>query len=317
MIKQLIKRLVFTKEDNLLSHAFSAMPFKDEIALVDIGAAGDLEPRWKKIEKHLVYYGFEPDIRSYKELEEKPVNVKRRKLFQTALWDSARSLEFNMCSKPQVSSHFFPNFSFLDRFPDIQRFGIDYKSSLKCIPLDELEISPCDFIKIDVQGGELAVLQGASKTLKNTFGVEAEVEFINLYEGQPLFGELINYLTDFGFEFIDFTSTYRWERESHNEVGQLVFGDALFLKSPETVIKNCKELEKIATYLKILLIYRRFDLIDKLLNNLNVEDRNTFHLFKKKIIPLNKKFNRARKVSRFCSRMLNIFGLNYKSHLIY
>ena len=317
MIKQLIKRLVFTKEDNLLSHAFSAMPFKDEIALVDIGAAGDLEPRWKKIEKHLVYYGFEPDSRSYKELEEKPVNVKRRKLFQTALWDSARSLEFNMCSKPQVSSHFFPNFSFLDRFPDIQRFGIDYKSSLECIALDDLEISPCDFIKIDVQGGELAILQGASKTLENAFGIEAEIEFIKIYEEQPLFGEVTNYLTGLGFELIDFTGTCRWERESHNEVGQLVFGDALFLKSPETVINNCQVLEKKATYLKILLIYRRFDLIDKFLKNLDVKDRNTFHLFKKKIIPLNKKFNRARQVSRFCSRMLNIFGLNYKSHLIY
>ena len=76
MIKQLVKRLVSTKEDNLLSHAFSAMPFKDEIALVDIGAAGDIEPRWKKIEKHLVYYGFEPDIRSYKELEKKPELVR-------------------------------------------------------------------------------------------------------------------------------------------------------------------------------------------------------------------------------------------------
>jgi len=322
MIKDIVKKFVYTKEDNLLSHVFTSMPFKDEIVLVDIGAAGDIEPRWKKIEKHLLYYGFEPNIDSYKKLKIKPVNVKHRKLFQTALWDSDCTLEINMCSNPKTSSYFNPNFSFLDRFSDKERYEIDKIISIKCNALDNLEIDNCDFLKIDVQGGELAILQGASKTLNSAFGIEAEVEFIELYQGQPLFGEVAKYLNRFGFDFIDLIGTCRWERKSSNQkykglFGQLVFGDALFLKSPETVIENYKSLERIANYLKILLLYRRFDLIEKLLENIDFKDRELFNKFEKNIIRLKKRFIRARQISILSNRMLELFGLNYKSHLIY
>ena len=73
------------KEAKYLNLALSAMPGKDSITLVDVGAAGDIEPRWKKIEQHLEYFGFEPDARSLQRLEAKPSQVKNRKLFSTEL----------------------------------------------------------------------------------------------------------------------------------------------------------------------------------------------------------------------------------------
>ena len=47
-----------------------------------------------------------------------------------------------------------------------------------------LHIAPIytiDFIKIDVQGGELDVFKGGSKTLKNVLKIVCEVEFIQHY----------------------------------------------------------------------------------------------------------------------------------------
>ncbi len=90
-------------------------------------------------------------------------------------------------------------------------------------------------MKLDIQGGELAVLEGADKTLDQCLGLEIEVEFVRIYKDQPLFGDICAFLETKDLEFIDFTSFNRWERSQYREFGQCVFGDALFLRAPEIV----------------------------------------------------------------------------------
>ena len=183
--------------------------------------------------------------------------------------------------------------------------------------IDSLALERVDFIKIDVQGGELSVLKGAARTLSSTLGVEAEVEFIPMYDEQPLFGEISEFLTKYDFEFIDFTTIGRWERQSFNGSGQAVYGDALFLKSPETVLRNHRTIEQLSNYLKILLVYYRFDLIDFVIYKLSDEERNTFYSFCENIIPIRIRFNMACRCSLWSSRIMRLFGLNYRSQLIY
>ena len=69
---------------------------------------------------------------------------------------------------------------------------------------DVVPPGPIDFLKIDVQGAELMVLQHAHATLERTAVVHCEVEFAPLYEGQPLFRDIDLELTQMGFDFIDF-----------------------------------------------------------------------------------------------------------------
>ena len=188
---------------------------------------------------------------------------------------------------------------------------------MECVALDDLDISAKDFIKIDVQGGELSVLKGAEKTLSNTLGVEAEVEFLSMYDGQPLFGEICDYLSKLDFEFVDFITIGRWERQSFNGFGQAVYADALFLKSAETVLRNQRTIEQLSNYLKILLDYYRFDMIDFVLSNLSDEERIALNLFYEEIIPIRKRFNLARRCSLWSTRFMRLLGLNYRSHLLY
>ena len=57
--------------------------------------------------------------------------------------------------------------------------------------LDEIEeIKNIDYLKIDIQGGELDVFINAKKKLSKTLFVQTEVSFINLYENEPTFGEI-------------------------------------------------------------------------------------------------------------------------------
>ena len=57
-----------------------------------------------------------------------------------------------MCSKPQVSSHYTPNRVFLDRFPNSERFDVEYRTTMEFVALDDLDISANDFIKISTAG---------------------------------------------------------------------------------------------------------------------------------------------------------------------
>lgn len=56
-----------------LSHAFfdgpthkliSLLPTQSGVTLADVGAAGDIQPRWKAFSGLVNYIGFEPDERS-------------------------------------------------------------------------------------------------------------------------------------------------------------------------------------------------------------------------------------------------------------
>jgi len=88
------------------------------------------------------------------------------------------------------SSYFAPNIQFLSRFPEVERFDIVGTAEVECRTVDEL----LDFIKLDLEGGELAVLEGAGNTIEHCMGLHVEVCFQSIREGQPLFGDLAKFL---------------------------------------------------------------------------------------------------------------------------
>jgi FkbM family methyltransferase len=75
------------------------------------------------------------------------------------------------------------------------------------IALDDLLgelLQPGDrcFLKVDVQGAELAVIRGAARVLEQTVLLEAELSLVPLYRGAPLLGEVIDHLQQGGFALL-------------------------------------------------------------------------------------------------------------------
>lgn len=58
------------------------------------------------------------------------------------------------------------------------------------------------FVKIDTQGFELEVLKGAVETLPQIDGMLLELSLVELYDGQPLWTEVIEWLANNGFELV-------------------------------------------------------------------------------------------------------------------
>lgn len=84
--------------------------------------------------------------------------------------------------------------------------------------LDEMsELQSIDFIKIDIQGGELTAFQNATEKLTSVLAIQTEVAFFPLYENQPMFGDVDVFLRSIGFTF------HRFVHVSRFPLGKLIF----------------------------------------------------------------------------------------------
>jgi len=295
--------------------AIDTLPNNGEITLGDVGAAGKIEPRWRNYVKNLNYIGFEPDARSRKIISNKITDYKSYKILPYVLSDKVKTSTFNLCKKPQVSSLYKPNFYFLEKFPDAKRFEVIETVDMDCVSLDELNLPKIDFLKLDIQGAENDVLKGANTMLKSVLGLELEVEFIELYKEQPLFGDICKTLSNNEIEFIDFVNLSRWERKAHNGHGQCIFGDALFLRTPEFLLNKKSDIITWSSYIAILLIYRRFDLVEVVLTILPTELKKEFRKFEIFFIKAKGREKIMRYIHTFLNRSVSLFGDCYQLHL--
>jgi FkbM family methyltransferase len=88
----------------------------------------------------------------------------------------------------------------------------------------EAELPAIDLLKIDVQGAEHLVLQGAHATLARTRLLWIEVSFRPLYVGASIFNDLYEQLNDLGFSLVDLEPGFR------SQAGELLQADALFIQ---------------------------------------------------------------------------------------
>jgi FkbM family methyltransferase len=106
-----------------------------------------------------------------------------------------------ICQSSGMSSLLRPDTQKLAQFPVFPRWGkIMSEEQIETRSLDDIsEIIYCDFLKLDIQGGELIVLQAAPKRLADIVAIHIEVSFITLYENQPTFAEIDIELRKRGF----------------------------------------------------------------------------------------------------------------------
>jgi hypothetical protein len=105
------------------------------------------------------------------------------------------------------------------------------KITLDCFKLDDfvkkeaISINGNVLIKIDVQGAEKLVLEGASELLQKTNIIFSEINFNSVYNGNVLFNDLSSFLFDKGFRIEGI------ENISQSLVdGTYLQGDAYFTK---------------------------------------------------------------------------------------
>ena len=99
------------------------------------------------------------------------------------------------------------------------------------------EVPAIDFLKLDVQGAELDVLNGGDRVLADALVVHTEVEFVEMYKGQPLFAEVDQRLRRSGFVFHKFAGvagrTFKplvVNNDVNKCLSQMLWADAVYVK---------------------------------------------------------------------------------------
>lgn len=129
--------------------------------------------------------------------------------------------------------------------------------------LDEVrEIEACDFLKVDVQGGDFDVINHATRLLEGTLFVHIEAEFAEIYAGQPLFSDIDSLLRERNFQFIDFVKP-GWNNykalPSRLLNSRLLWADCIYMKEPERLATRDPRLLLRAAYIAHI-NYRKYDL---------------------------------------------------------
>ncbi len=198
---------------------------------------------WQIFAPNLTIYGFDADVkacdRRNQELENQPINWEEKHI-PLAVWNQTGKATLYVTKHPGCCSLYPPNEVVVERFNEYaERHKLMGTVEVETTTLDEYfakNSRSIDFIQLDVQGGELNVLQGATRILEQqVMAIEAEVNFIELYQNQPLFSDVDTYLRNREFTLLDFGQKWYAQRQevpmhSRQHIGQLVWTDAFYFR---------------------------------------------------------------------------------------
>ncbi|MBL1175880.1 FkbM family methyltransferase [Pantanalinema sp. GBBB05] len=198
---------------------------------------------WGVFAPNLAIYGFDADADACAvanaELAARSINWTEQH-FPVALGRTMGEVPLYITADPICSSLYRPNAAYVSRFAGLQTMmSPDFTIDMEVTTLDQAcqdqGIEQIDFLKIDVQGADLQVLEGAAHQLAySILAIRIEVEFSPLYLEQPLFADVDVYLRQRGFTLFDLQGGYGSRANlpirSTARAGQLLWGDALYLR---------------------------------------------------------------------------------------
>jgi len=247
---------------------------------VDVGAARGLPGHWVPYIDHLRVEAFEPRQDECARLANRSHAHVRWHPVCLAGKSGTRTL--HVLRTPTGSSLYPPDDRFAALYSEPSYIGLVRTVSVDCVTLgghlEQQGVPDPLLIKLDTQGSELEILHGLSSgQLAAVQAIEVEAEFHAAYAGQPLFADLLAFLTGQGFELLDMRTQRAYltgGREPNHYLktylgtavgtarlsAKLHAADALFVR-PFTEVASSVTIEGLARYLTVLQIYQFYDVI--------------------------------------------------------
>jgi len=193
--------------------------------VIDVGAnVGQFAIACKKMFLGVTIHSFEPLPKCVEELRQNVAQLGGVCVYPIALGEQGGEVVFNVNSHSHSSSILSLGERHLRAFPwarEIKTIKVPISTldrEMKSISWEHPAL-----LKLDVQGYEFQVLEGATETLKRIDYVLLEASFRPLYEGERTFMEIARTMEGHGFEFL---RPVGWLADP--QTGEVLQIDALF-----------------------------------------------------------------------------------------
>lgn len=183
----------------------------------------------------------------------------------------------HITNAPMNSSLFPPARSTVDLFPALgELMQVEQQLQVQTHRLDDIQdAAGADFLKLDVQGAELMILEHACECLSSVSVIQCEVEFVELYQGQPLMADVDAFLRSQGFCFLRFSYTmgrafkpFQQVNDIHAAISQMLWGDAIYVRDFRRIHEWSDRSLRAAAFV-LHEGYRAFDLVLFILKELD------------------------------------------------
>lgn len=203
---------------------------KKQVTIFDVGACtGEMTFRYRSLFKNSIIYCFEPFAPSFEILKKSTSAYPDIKCYNIALSDITGTVDFHV-------NQYYPTNSILATHVDSRKnwndevFVTKEVIKIDSLTLDDFtaqnQIDKIDILKMDTQGTEYQILEGASNYFKQNKISLIYLEIITMptYQGQKNLDEILLLLRRNGF------ALYYLYNLSYTNAGELRQVDAIFIR---------------------------------------------------------------------------------------
>lgn len=150
----------------------------------------------------------EPIREAFLELESQTARFANWRSLNVALGDAVGTGVMHVANNDEQSSSLLEPEFHLEHYPTVQ---FTRTQETRITTLDSLQIDENEkvYLKLDIQGHELAALIGGSNLLTKVVAIELEMSPIEMYSSQATFLDVANFLDKSGFKIFTFADIFR------------------------------------------------------------------------------------------------------------
>jgi len=309
----------------------------EKLICFDIGAAGVVPENWLKFSDQLRVFAFDARPGSIR-TPYKSNTLDLRKIETAVGGKTVKSRTLYVTKRPTGSSFYKINPCWAERLSESAYYDLVETKQLSVRTLSDViqkdGIDLPDFIKLDIQGAEFETLEALNPIhQQNLMGLLIEVEFLPIYENQPLFTDVHQLMSKMGFILYDMRThrsfasyndeDFGWyknftayQRPSSKLSALLYSGDALYIRDfHKRPPKSEMEVRKLTL---VLLMHNYFDFAWIMVEKAKREGiirEDLEKSLKQSILGLVPKPNRSKRkglISKLADKFWHVIGLGQK-----